>query len=260
MAKPFRFLFTAILLNLKVMAGHRYELLGTCFITFFKLGLFQITWFMFFREYQDVHGWTFREMLLLSGLFNVSISMVEIFCYGLRQLPQMIGNGQLESFLLQPQDIILLSAFSRGKVSNLAEVVSGFLFIGCSGYLAKDPWMVLAVVALGILFSFSLLLYLACLAFFLHNGNELIQEIVSAVRIVASQPGSALHGSLQFLTLLVVPIAFCGYFPVESLRQCSVGLLYITAFGTIFFFRFSCIAFRYCLRHYESIGHTPPPL
>jgi ABC-2 type transport system permease protein len=257
MAKPFRFLLTAILLNLKVMAGRRYELIGTCLITFFKLGLFQATWFMFFREYQDVHGWTFREMLLLSGLFNVSISTVEIFCYGLRQLPQMIGNGQLESFLLQPQDTILLSAFSRGKVSNLAEVVSGFFFIGCSGYLGTAPLQVCAVVGLGVLFSFSLLLYLACLAFFLHNGNELIQEIVAAVRIVASQPSSAVHGSLQFLTLLVIPIAFCSYIPVEALRQHSIGLLLLTAVGTVLFFRFSCVVFRGCLRHYESTGHTP---
>jgi ABC-type uncharacterized transport system permease subunit len=168
----------------------------------------------------------------------------------------MIGNGQLESFLLQPQNTILLSAFSRGKVSNLAEVVSGLCFIGCSGYLRQAPLQVLAVVVLGVLFSFALFLYLACLAFFLHDGNELIQEIVSAVRIVATQPSSAIRGSLQFLALLVVPIAFCGYFPVEALREHSTGLLLLTAVGTVLFFRFSCVVFHGCLRHYESTGYS----
>ncbi|MDR2029988.1 MAG: ABC-2 family transporter protein [Puniceicoccales bacterium] len=257
MASQFRFLSTAIRLNLRAMVEYRYELIGTCLTTFFKLGLFLATWLMFFHEYQDVHGWTFREMLLLSGLFNVSISTVEIFCYGLRQLPIMVDNGQLESFLLQPQNTILLCAFSRGKMANLAEVVSGTIFIGLSGYLWAMPLQIFAVIILGVLFSFSLLLYLACLAFFLHGGNELIQEIISAVRIVASQPSSALRGLLQFLSLFVVPIAFCSYFPIEALRQHSMGLLALTAVGTIVFFRFSCRTFYYCLRHYESGSHGP---
>jgi ABC-2 type transport system permease protein len=256
MRTPFPFLFTIIHLNVKLILEHRYELLGTFVITFFKLGLFLMTWFLFFSEYVDICGWTFREMLLLSGILNVGVGVVEIFCYGLRLLPLMIANGQLEIFLMQPRSTILICAFSRGKISNVADMLSGFIFIGFSGYFSRCPVAIVAVLLLGVVFSFSLMLYISCLAFFLRNGNELVQEIVAAVRIVASQPNSAFGVPLHFFTVLIVPIAFFSYFPVEALRQHSVGLLLLTALGTFLFLRLACGTFHYCLRCYESTATT----
>ena len=247
-----RFLMLALITNLRLSLALKTAFFLSIFATILKQVLFLISWNFFFAKYQLVKGWDFNSMLAMYGTVCFSMGVVESFFFGFRDLPQMIENGQLDTFLLQPKNRILNIAVSKGDISSIGEIVTGILLMAYSGYLIKDFPMVLVVWFSGSVFMFSLMLYLGCIAFFIKDSNDFIRELKLNTIILSTQPNSAFGGFLKMLTFTILPVAFLSYFPVESLRTGRFEYLLATLLGTMIFFGVACWIFNRGVKRYES--------
>lgn len=246
------FLRSALLVNLKLSLALRAVFIFTIVITVIKQILFLMTWNFFFERYKIVVGWDFDSMLLAYGIVCFSIGVVEAFFYGVKELPRLIETGQLDVFLLQPKNVILNIAISRGDLSAFGEIVTGLIVITYSGYLSSAFPQVILLLLLGVLFVFSLLLYLSCLAFFIKDASDFIRTLNLNVVIMASQPNVAYRGALKMLTFTLLPVAFLSFLPVEYLRTGLQEYLGYSVAGTLLFFAIVCWVFHLGLRRYES--------
>src|SRR5579872_50932 len=131
-----QFLQLALLTNLKNSVALKISFFLIIFITILKQLFFLVTWNFFFDRYKVVQGWNFNNMLFMYGTVCFAMGVVEGFFYGFRDLPRLIETSQLDSFLLQPKNVILNIALSKGDISNLGEICTGLLLITYSGYLA----------------------------------------------------------------------------------------------------------------------------
>lgn len=244
------FLKTAICTNFKLSVALRAAFLITLCIVIAKHLLYLVTWNVFFARYKTVQGWNFEEMLLMYGIVSFSIGIVEVFFYGLKELPRMIEMHQLDVFLLQPKNLILNVAMSKGDISAIGEVILGILLMIYSGYFLS-PAIVL-VGFLGPVFIFSFYLYLSSLAFFITNSTNFIRELYQNANIVATQPNSAYRGLFRIFTLTLLPTAFISFFPIEYFRTGLLQYLFLTALGTGIFFSTACWIFYCGLKRYES--------
>jgi ABC-2 type transport system permease protein len=252
MQNPIPFVYHLMLTNFRLSLALKGAFYFTVIITIIKQILFLTAWRFFFAKYQVVQGWNFDNMLLMYGTVCFSIGFIEAFFYGLKDLPRMIETGQLDTFLLQPKNVVLNVAMSKGDMASFGEIVTGIIVIAYSGYLEQYPFMVLSILALGTLFVFSLFLYLSCIAFFLKDSYDLIRELNLNAIIVASQPNVAYRGLLKMLTFTILPVVFLSFFPIEFLRTGLWKYLFFSAIGTIGFFLVAYGLFHLGLKRYES--------
>lgn len=247
-----RFLKSALMANFKLSMAWRIAFFVNILLVIVKQSLFLITWNFFFEKYELIQGWSFSDMLLMYGIVSFSIGFVELFFYGLRDLPRMVETNQLDTYLLQPKSLILNIAMSRGDMAAIGEILLGVMLIGYSGYLANSSFLVLTILPMGVVFIFSLYLYLSSIAFFIKNSNHFIRELYSNANIIATQPNSAYRGTFRLFTLTFLPTAYISFFPVEFIRTIAFNCLIIAYLGTLSFLLVAIWIFKKGLKRYES--------
>ena len=236
--------------NFKLSLTFRLSFLSTLIVIFMKQVFFLTTWNFFFNKYRSIHGWDFNDMLAMYGIVTFAIGFVELFFYGLKDLPRIVETQQLDIFLLQPKNLILNIAISKGNLGGIAEMFLGIFLLAYSQHLYS--WKIPLILPLAILFIFSLYLYLGSIAFFLRNSTGFIYELYQNATIMATQPNSAYNGLFWMIALTFLPTAYISYFPIEYLRTgVWVHLLYAIS-GGIVFFLVACWLFRLGLKRYES--------
>ncbi len=218
---------------------------------FLKQGLFLVTWSFFFYKYGEVDGWTFRELIAMYGIISFGVGTVEMFFYGVREIPMYVETNQIDNFLLQPRNVLLNIALSKGDVVAFSEIVYGLILMGLSGYMTKG-YMLYFLLPLSPLFIFSLFLYLSSVSFYMQNSFGFVRELYQNANIVATQPASAYRGFFKVITLTVLPTAYISFFPIESLRLHAYKSLLISYAGALTFFLIACLFFYRGLRQYES--------
>jgi ABC-2 type transport system permease protein len=246
------FLWRLLLTNFRLSLAYRGAFVFTVIITVVKQILFLLSWHFFFEKYKVIQGWNFEHLLVAYGSVCFSVGFVETFFYGLKDLPRMVETGQLDSFLLQPKNVILNIAMSKGDMSALGELITGVLLISYSGYFINSFPAIILILSLSTVFMFSLLLYISCISFFVKNSFDFIRELNLNAIIVATQPNVAYRGLLKMLTFTILPVAFLSFFPIEFLRTGYWYYLCVTVVGTLFFFGLACWIFYIGLKRYES--------
>lgn len=247
-----RFLRSALLANFKLSLALRFTFFVNILIVIIKQSLFLVTWNFFFEKYRFIQGWNFNDMLLMYGIVSFSIGFVEFFFYGLRDLPRIIETNQIDTYLLQPKNIILNVAMSKGDIGAIGEVLLGILLIAYSGYLWSSSLLILTILPISVIFIFSLYLYLSNIAFFIKNSNNFIRELYSNANIIATQPNSAYRGFFRIFTLTFLPTAYISFFPVEFMRTINFTSLAISYMGTFSFLLITIWLFKRGLKRYES--------
>ena len=161
-------------------------------------------------------------------------------------------SSQLDSFILQPKNIILNVSMSKGKISSFGDVATGLVALTSSGYLFSAPEKILLVLPIGILLILSLFLYLSTFIFFSFCSSHFIRELCQNAIIIASQPNSAYGGLFKILTMTLIPVGFLSYFPIEFIKKGNFFDFIVSLFGTLIFFNIACFLFRRGLKLYES--------
>jgi len=247
-----RFIKTALLTQCKLNLVLKLSFLLKLLAVVLKHGLFLLTWMFFFNRYVNIVGWGFSEMLAMYGFFSFGVGVVEMFFYGLRDLPHMVDTNLLDNYLTQPRSVLLNVALAKGDIVAFSEIINGLLLLGISNYLKSDLFFLFFLLPLSALFIFSLHLYLSSISFFVKNSREFVRELYRNATIIAGQPNSAYKGALKILTLTLIPTAYLSFFPIEFLRTHN-NLLFLCAYlGTFVFFGFAWWFFYLGLSRYES--------
>lgn len=247
--KTLHFIKTALAVNFRRTLVFKWAFLITLLLTVLKQGLFLISWHFFFEKYPTVREWDFSHMVLMYAIVCFCIGIVETFFYGLKELPRYIENNELDTFLLQPKNIVLNIALSKIDISAVGEMVTGIVLIYYVGYFS---WALVLILGLSVLFMFSLFLYFASFAFFMKDAKDFIRELIMNAIIMASQPNVAYQGAFKMLTFTIIPVAFLSYFPIEYIRTGTLSHLLYATLGTVLFFFAAYGLFYWGLKRYES--------
>ena len=211
-----------------------------------------LTWNEFFRSYKEINGWTIHDLILLKGLLTCSVASVNLLFKGLRDIPQIVSYGLLDTYIVQPKNTLLKLAVSKFDVSALGDLMLGFAMIGYSGYATKLPFYVLGFITLGVFYFFGFYVVLGSIAFFFRGSISNIEALRILSGILCSQPVSGYTGIVKIVTMTILPVAYVAFFPIEFLRTLDVSYLLISVMGVFSLFFFSIALFGIALRRYES--------
>ena len=94
---------------------------------------FLVQWIILLRLREDVGGYTMREIMLLWGLTATSFGLSHILFARVFSLSELIIKGKLDSFLVQPKNVLVSVLTSSTDMSAIGDFLYGVVIVCIAG-------------------------------------------------------------------------------------------------------------------------------
>ncbi|MCB0366998.1 MAG: ABC-2 family transporter protein [Bdellovibrionaceae bacterium] len=247
------FLRALIATNLKASTALRGAFLMQCFFMVLNNLIFFAVWWIFFKNFREIGGWGLPEITALYGVVAGCFGWAMILGGGIRHLARMITDGDLDSFMTQPKNLLVHAAGSHSMASGWGDVISAIILIHFSGYLTWHnlPVLVLCMISGTLLFMCAGVLFNS-MAFFLGPVDTLARQMFEFVVTFSVYPQTIFTGYMKLMLFTLIPAGFIGYLPIEALRDFRWSHLVAIIVGTAAYAGFTLVVFHLGLKRYTS--------
>jgi ABC-2 type transport system permease protein len=173
---------------------------------------FFVFWWVLFDRVPQLRGYGLPEMEALFGISAAGFGIVQCLFGGVRHLPRLIEDGELDALLTQPKPTLLYALGLRSHPSGFGDFLSGLGFLWLSGYvtLPNLPAVALAITASALGFLGSGIVFFS-LAFFLGRTEVLSRQLWDLTITFSLYPEPLFGGVLRFLLFTLLPAGIVSY-------------------------------------------------
>lgn len=189
-----------------------------------------IQWLILFRLRKEIGGYTMREIMLLWGLTAASFGLSHILFARVYSLPELIVSGKLDSYLVQPKNVLLGVMTSSTDISAIGDLLYGVILLMVCGLGVRGFCFSLLFVVTGMVTLTAFALLLGSLAFWFVRVEMLSGQMVMGLVSFATYPDGIFQGISRFLLYFIMPVGMVVYHPVHILVKFDVGML-LTVLG-----------------------------
>lgn len=215
--------------------------------------VFLLMWWIFFRQFKEIDGWTMRDMIALNAIGMGAYGLMQICFGGVKQLSRIILSGDLDPFMTQPKNLLIHLISSRSFSKGWGHLMTTAILLMLGDL---TTFSVLSLVALsmisGCLVFTSISIIAHSLVFWLGSVESVSRKYCDSLFLFALYPTNIYSGFLQFIMFTLIPAGIIGYIPVELLRNFSWAKLAILLSSSITFFILAFAVFHLGLKRYES--------
>ncbi|KRQ86097.1 hypothetical protein ABG79_02131 [Caloramator mitchellensis] len=239
--------------NLKSSMEYKASFLIQIFGMILNNGSFLIFWWVIYKNVNKIGGYGFSDVIILWGLASSSFGLTYILFGNLRELSEFIISGRLDSYLIQPVDVVLNAAASKMEVSAWGDLAYGYILLFLSGRYSLIDFILFTLFTItGAIIYFSMLLILNSLAFYFGNVDSTKRAVDSFFISFSTYPEGILNKYFKFIFYSVVPVGFSIYLPVSIFKSFSLKDTIIVIISAIVFLALSYKTFYAGLKRYES--------
>ena len=99
---------------------------------------FIIQWVVLFSLKQEIGGYTMKEIILLWGMASGTFGISRIVFSRAFELSELIIEGKLDTFLVQPKNVFLSAITSETKISAIGDLIYGYICLFVYGVTIKN--------------------------------------------------------------------------------------------------------------------------
>ncbi len=215
--------------------------------------IFLCVWWIFFRQFNDIAGWNFQDILILIAIGTGGYGLMQICFGGVRNLSRIILNGDLDPFMTQPKNLLLHIAGSKSFSKGWGHLMTAaaLLFLGN----ITSPFTLLLVLIStlsGCLIFTSINVIAHALPFWMGSVESVSKKYCDALFLFALYPTNIYSGLLQIVMFTLIPAGVIGYLPVELIRNFSWDSLIVLIGSSFIFVAAAFLVFYSGLKKYES--------
>lgn len=215
--------------------------------------VFVLMWWIFFRQFNEVAGWTLRDIIALNAIGMGAYGLMQI-CFGnVKQISRIILSGDLDPFMTQPKNLLIHLISSRSMVKGWGHLMTTVILL-ILGDLTTPHVLALVLLSMisGCLVFTALAIIAHSMVFWLGGVESLARKYCDSLFLFALYPTNIYSGLLQLVMFTLIPAGIIGYLPVELLRNFSWIDLAILLSSSIAFFALAFLVFHLGLKRYES--------
>ena len=213
---------------------------------------FIIQWIILFSIKEDIGGYTFKEVLLIWGFASSTYGVAHIaFCKAF-SLPELIINGKLDSFLVQPKNVLLGVITSDTRISAIGDLLYGYICLFIYGITFQNfVLFTLFSITGGIIVS-AFAVILGSLSFWLVKSDIVAESLTNAIMNFATYPGTIFKGAIKVLLYTILPVGIANYMPADMVISFNTYNFFIIIGFTIFICILAFAVFYKGLKRYSS--------
>jgi ABC-2 type transport system permease protein len=210
-------------------------------------------WIAFGQIGGSIAGYSFEDVLFIWAVASSAFGLANILFENASRLTGLIVSGELDTFLLQPCNILLSVVSARTSLAAYGDFVYGVVLMLI--FHAANPaawlWFVSGVVIGGLLFA-AIALTAHSLSFYWGDATILGQMATEFAINFSIYPDRLFAPAVRALMYSLIPTGFAVHIPLRQIEGFSPWLALASLGGTLLYCTFSGCFFYRGLRRYES--------
>ncbi|MFT4145208.1 MAG: ABC-2 family transporter protein [Mobilitalea sp.] len=192
---------------------------------------FIIQWLLLFSLKSDIGGYSIDEVMLLWGLAAGTFGFAHVFFTGGFLLSDLIINGKLDAFLVQPKNVLLSAITSRTSSAAIGDVVYGYLIVIIFHFsIGNLLWFTIYSI-MGAIIMTAFAVITESISFWLIRGDLISDNLNGLIINFSTYPDGIFKGIVRILLFTVLPVGMIVYLPVKLILKFHLlSFLYLTGF------------------------------
>lgn len=241
-------------LNLASALEYRASFLTQAFGMALSNSTFIFFWWIAFQQIGgSIAGYSFQDELFIWAVTSSAFGLGSILFANTSSITKLVVSGELDTFLLQPCNVLVNVLCARTSLSAYGDLIYGFILMGIvfGGNIIAWLWFVIGTVVGALLFT-AITLTAHTLSFYWGDAN-MIGQLAQEFAINFSIYPDKIYGpAVRALMFSVIPIGLAVHIPLRLFRDFSPVIAAAAAAGTALYGIFACWFFLRGLRRYES--------
>ncbi|BCJ85102.1 ABC transporter permease [Effusibacillus dendaii] len=253
----------AILSRLQYRADFLMGILGVFVLNAASLGT---TWVLL-QRFNNLHGWTFWEIVFLYNLWLLGHSFRAILFRQINMLDDYIVQGTFDGFLTRPASPFIQFIGREVHYLGIGDLILSstmlgiaYHYLGLSWSPALWAWFILIVPA-STTVEVSIILIMSTISFKTGRSRAIVNAATQfSFGLVQQYPLDMFNRGVRAIVTFVLPFAFMNYYPSllllgkwEKLGGYS-WLAYASPAVALILCIIAFFAWRWGIRHYQSTG------
>lgn len=213
---------------------------------------FLVQWIILFQVKENFGGYTFKDVLLLWGLSAGTYGFSHFLFKKAYHLSDMINTGKLDSFLVQPKNILLSAITTDVETSALGDIIYAYIILFIYEFTIKGFILYTSFIILGGLILTAIAVILSSLSFWF-NKSDIIADTGNGLMIhFSTYPDGIFKGITKILLYTLIPVGITTYIPVKLMTHFNIIHFSIVLGVTIFLVALAFFIFNKGLKKYSS--------
>lgn len=213
---------------------------------------FIIQWFILYSIKDNIGGYTLKQVILLWGIAAGTFGFSHFFFKEAYNLSDTINTGKLDTFIIQPKNVLLSCITSSVDVSALGDILYGYIMLLIYGITPISLLLFTTLCITGGLILTAIAVISSSLSFWFGKVELLANTMNSLMVNFATYPEGIFKGIIKILFFTIIPIGFVNYIPIQLIIKFNIVNLIIILFITIVFIGLSFLIFNKGLKKYSS--------
>lgn len=213
---------------------------------------FILQWVILFRLKEDIGGYTMKEVMLLWGLAASSFGLAHILFARAFSLPDLIINGKLDSYLVQPKNVLLNVITSDTNTSAIGDFLYGLLVLILFCFSPKRLLLFLLFAVTAALIQTAFAVLLGSLSFWFVRADTFGGNMLNCMVSFSTYPDGIFQGMAKLLLYYVIPVGMAIYRPVHIMVNFDPVQFFTVLGYTFLLLAAAVLVFYRGLRRYTS--------
>ena len=213
---------------------------------------FIIQWGILYSLKDNVGGYTFKQVLLIWGMAAGSYGLSRFFFKKAFELSDIINTGKLDSFLVQPKNVLLSVITTDVTPSALGDIVYGYIMLFIFGFTIPRFFLYTLFIICGGFITVAISVIFSSLSFWFSKTDIITDTINSLMINFGTYPDGIFEGLAKGLLYTLIPVGFVVFVPVRTITQFNIYSFLIIILVTIFLVTLAFIIFNKGLKKYSS--------
>lgn len=193
-------------------------------------GAFIVQWLILLKLKPEIGGYTLREIMLLWGLAASTFGLSSILFAKAFSLSELIINGKLDSFLVQPKNVLLCVITSATSTSAIGDLLYGLILLCAFSFSVRRLLLFLLFTVTGTVITTAFAVLTGSLSFWFVRSDVLGSNLVNSMINFSTYPDGIFRGWAKFLLYQIIPVGMAVYRPVHIMISFDWGML-LTVLG-----------------------------
>ena len=249
-----KFILLSFKYNLKSALEYKKSFLIQVIFMIINNLFFLIYWVVVFSlNNGNLNGIVFKDILLLWAIPNGAWGISNFLFGGLREIDRLIITGGLDTYLLQPKNLIISIALSNCRFSSFGDLVYGLVM----GIIASEGLVeffeIVLFMIIGAIVMMGCFIIVRSFSIWLGDMENIASVYENSLLITLSTyPFNIFGNFMKIIMFTIVPTAYIAHLPIKIIKNFDFKLLVLVIGISIFIITFSILFFYSILKKYES--------
>lgn len=213
---------------------------------------FLVQWIILFNLKDKIGEYNMQDVFLLWALAASTYGVAHIIAHKAFSLPEIIVNGKLDQFLVQPKDVLISTITSDTAISAIGDFLYGIVILLICKPTIKLIALFTVFTITGAIIIIAFAVIVGSLAFWFIKVDNIAENLNGAMLHFATYPDSIFKNGVKLILYIVIPVGIANYMPLHVMINFNFFDGLMVFLGTVFICIISYAIFNIGLKRYSS--------